>query len=158
MASDKRDPIQESLKKNVSGDPGGILAALWRSILIKDKFLPVVSYLIDMYAKKNKGKKIKNPSTVLKLVAAPSMTWKSFIFLITKILPVKKVIVTIELEYLNNKKGMHTIDIPVSNDSVDKDTAESIDMLADNIYTIVNRNNKSNKKEEDDKRRSNEDK
>ena len=158
MASDRRDPIQESLKKNVSGDPGGILAALWRSILIKDKFLPVISYLIDMYAKNNKGKKIKNPSTVLKLVTAPSMTWKSFIFLISKILPVKKVTITIELEYLNNKKGVHTIDIPVTQENVDKDIAESIDMLADNIYTIVNRNNKSNKKEEDDKRGSNENK
>jgi len=147
MSRDRKNTIEESLKKNVSGDPGGMLAALWRSILIRDKFLPVISYLIEIYAKKNKGKKAKNPSTVLNLVTATSMTWKSFIFLITKILPVKKITFTIELEYLANKKGVHTISIPVNRDEEDKELAESIDNLADNIYGIIN-HDKINKKED----------
>jgi len=131
--------IQESIKKNVSGDEGGILAALWRSILINDKFLPVIDFLVKDYARKNKGKKAKNPNTILGLVTAPRMTWKSFIFLITKILPVKRFHVTIELEYLSGKKGIHSISIPVVNkeNKEDIEFAEAVDTLSDNIYRIT---------------------
>ena len=150
-----RKNIEEAMKKNVSNDPGGILASLWRSILIKDKFLPVVNFLIAEYARKNKGKKVKNPSTVMGLVTAPSMTWKSFIFLLTKILPVKNITITIELEYLSNKKGIHTISIPIDRNKEDKDLAEGLDVLTSNIYGIINKDKKEDKDKDEGNNESN---
>ena len=97
---------------DIDSSEGGILAHLWREIITRTKLINNLKYLLDRYA--NKGGK-RSKSTIQGYFYAPSMTWKTFVFLVLKILPVTKMTVSVTLTYTDKTKDTFSLDV-YSND------------------------------------------
>lgn len=73
----------------------GILAMLWRKILIESGILPGITFLINRYLARTKTEsdtiKKKNRSTLISDITATQMSWKTFTDLLFSLLNVKKV-------------------------------------------------------------------
>jgi hypothetical protein len=132
--------------KEVSKKEGGILAQLWREIVIDNKLNAALKYLLDMYERKG-GKRNKN--TINASFTAQELTWKNFTFLVLKILPVKKLVFYLSIElpdYDPDKKEIiyyksdHKIEITES-DVDKKKVGEKLAMLRDDI---IKKNNLEN--------------
>ena len=96
--------------KNTTADSsaGGILVRLWNLIIYDGNLHKLLRFYLDKYA--NRGGK-RSKSTIHGYFTAEKMTWKTFLFLIFEILPVKKMRITIELTMVNNDIIPHTVSI-----------------------------------------------
>jgi len=92
---------------DVDQSENGVLALLWRLIVFENSFQNVVKSFLDAYGRKGKRSK----TTINGYFTAKAMTWKTFMFLVFKILPVKKMIITIKLVKYNNSESVHTLEV-----------------------------------------------
>jgi len=78
----------------------GILADLWRQLVLKTGSLYKLPALISDYVvrEKRRGKKPKAVSTIQSIIKSGGMTWVSFVFLLFEILKVDKVRIVVEVE------------------------------------------------------------
>ena len=81
--------------KNIKSNEDGILAKLFRKVIIETGFINSINYFINRY----NGKKSR--ATISRLILDGEMTWNSFTFLIITILKAK----SIELLVSINKYG-----------------------------------------------------
>lgn len=92
----------------IDSSVSGILAKLWRLIIYDGNLHKLLRFYLDKYS--NRGGK-RSKSTIHGYFTAEGMTWKTFMFLIFEILPVKKMSITIELTMVNDSKASHTVNV-----------------------------------------------
>jgi hypothetical protein len=101
-----------SSKKNnttkTDSSVSGILAKLWKLVIYEGNLHKLLRFYLDKYA--NRGG-TRSKSTIHGYFNADGMTWKTFMFLIFEILPVKKMRITIELTMVNDSKSAHTVTV-----------------------------------------------
>ena len=102
---------------------GGILATLWNSIITETKLIGNLSYYLKIYT--NAGGK-RSPSTISGYFKDNSMTWKTFVFLCLKILPVVKMKLTVELTFKD--KSVYPFSIDVYSKDVANDESEELEV------------------------------
>jgi len=97
---------------------GGLLAKLWRTILVGTNFIRTRDQLVNEYVRKTdmlKGRvkqvSRKTKSTLTKNVNANEMTWKVFIDLLFNFITVKKIDISIKLTMSNGKETLHSLSI-----------------------------------------------
>ena len=114
----------EELKKlsyeGTASDEHGILAKLWRKILLENKLINQLLFNINRY-ERTPGPKKKNKSVIIKSVIDPRISFKTFLFLLFEILRVKKVKLRVEIDF-GMKTSVHEIEITA--DDYKKGTAE----------------------------------
>lgn len=117
------------LDKPVSKNESGILAKLWRKILIDNNFLPALDLLVKRYIERNDilaGRvtnfKKKNKSTITTNITAPEMTFKTFLDLVFNLLRAKRLDISIKVTFHSGKETVHSVSI--TNDEVDKELKE----------------------------------
>jgi len=101
--------------KDIENTENGVLANLFRKIILDTSIVFSINTLINSYVVRNKKGRVK--SSIVGLVLAGSMSWNSFCFLIHKILRIRKMIITIELHH--DDKGIlvtkHTLPVTPNN-------------------------------------------
>ena len=112
---------KQKLNTSVDKTEGGFLALMWRKIITDTGLAAMQVSLLNNY--KRRGGK-RNRGTIQSYFTAGSLTWKNLIFLIFKILPVKKLTVTFTLTYTDNTQTSHSLDFDNStidnNDSMEE--------------------------------------
>lgn len=113
-----------NINKPPNKNESGVLAALWRKILIENNFMPALGMLVSRYLKDQEAKegrvknlRKKNRSTVVNNIAATEMTFKTFLDLIFNLLKVKRCDISIKLTYHNGNTSTHSVSV----DSVSSD-------------------------------------
>lgn len=96
------------MDKEVDRLEGGTLAQLWKQVIFDNKLESLLKYYLDRY-KLRGGKRSK--TTIQGYFTAPSITWKTLLFLLFKILPVRKLRVTLELTMVDDSISSHTLSI-----------------------------------------------
>jgi len=103
--ADKADKHKQT---KLDSSVAGMLAKLWRLIIFDGNLHKLLKFYLDKYS--NRGGK-RSRSTILGYFTAGGMTWKTFMFLIFEILPVKRMSITIELTMVNDEKIVETTSI-----------------------------------------------
>lgn len=94
--------------EEITSNENGILAYFWRQIIIDTKLIGMLKYLLDRY-KKNGGK--RSPTTIQSYFTAGGITWKTFMFLMFKILPVVKIKMTLDVTFVDKSVKSYSLDI-----------------------------------------------
>jgi len=101
-------------KDKTTSNPHGVLAKLWRSIVIENNLLNTLDYLVNRYvnntartAAKNIRRKTK--STLMADITAKEMTWKKFTNLVFNYLGAIRMDITVKLTFPNGNKSYHTV-------------------------------------------------
>ena len=99
-----------------SSNESGILAALWRKVIKEGGFISSLNTFIELYLRKNdvtEGRvavvKKKTKSTLINNITASEMTVKTFMDLIFGLLNAKKIKLTVEITYQNDKTSSHSV-------------------------------------------------
>lgn len=94
---------------------GSILVNLWHKILRETNYIYALEYMVAKYTAKNKSsikaEKRRTKSSIIKNITSDVMTWKTFIDLIFNFLNVKKMTMSLRLEYPNGKETIHSITV-----------------------------------------------
>jgi len=111
--------MKEISNQKIKFDPldnnreGSILVKLWRNILKETNLINAIEYLVDRYTNKSNASikmvKKKTKSSLIKNVSATDMTWKTFVDLIFNVLNVKKMTISVKLQYPNGKESIHSV-------------------------------------------------
>ena len=100
-------------KKPISTKEGGVLASLFRKIVIENNLINSLDYLIDRYVtetgSKSKNIKRKNRSSLIKYISANDMTWKTFLTLVFDFLGAIKLEFTIKVTFPNKHESVHKV-------------------------------------------------
>jgi len=72
--------------KEIASTENGVLARLWRNMLLNNNLLTALGWMISNYSKKGD----KPTTTVLSLATAGELTWEAFTFLVLEILKPKE--------------------------------------------------------------------
>ena len=126
--------MAEASNQKIKFDPldnnkeGSILVKLWRNILTETNYINAIEYLVNRYANKGSSSvkmvKKKTKSSMIKNVTSTEMTWKTFIDLIFNILNVKKMTISVKLQYPNGKESIHSVVVEDTNVKHDIDLKE----------------------------------
>lgn len=116
--------------KQISNNESGVLAKLWRKILIENNLENALPLLINMYIKNNDetdGRSLtvkkKNKSTLTSNITATDMTFKTFLDLVFRLLKVTKIDISVKLTFSNGRETTHSVSaIPANNQQLDKET------------------------------------
>lgn len=119
----------------------GILAMLWRKILVESGILPGITFLINRYLARTKTEsdtlKKKNRSTLISDITATQMSWKTFTDLLFSLLCVKKVEFIVKIHW-ETKITTHSATVLPSSVS-NKNPIEKIKEEQDEkVHTIKN--------------------
>ena len=97
----------------VSSDVDGMLSLLLRKIIIENNLSSQIERRIDIYSvspNRGGGKK-KSKSAMRELISKDRMTIKSFYEVLDEIIRPKRARLSVEIEFENGSKGVHTITI-----------------------------------------------
>lgn len=115
MASLFKDPV--------SNKDSGVLAKLWRKVVLESKLENSLNYLADRYVKRSEPMssrvatvKRRTKSTVMKNITDGDMTIKTFLDLVFNLLGAKKLTISIKITYPNGTESVHSV--PISNDEL----------------------------------------
>lgn len=100
-----------SKKGPIANSPDGVMAGLFRKIVIEDKLAPRVENLVASYADRTettRAGKSKSRNNLLTHINNSKMTFKIFIMLLQKVFKVEKVEISITLFYPKEKVTNHT--------------------------------------------------
>jgi len=119
-------------KKNVSTKEGGVLAALFRKVIIENNLQPAMDYLIQRYVEKSNSGKSKNldrktKSSLIKYISAEDMSWKTFLSLMFDFVGAVKIDFTIKIKFPNGNESIHTTTVRrniIERKKEDKDVKE----------------------------------
>jgi len=101
-------------KNNVSTKEGGVLAALFRKVMIENNLTKAKDYLIQRYVDKTKsGSSSKNierktKSSLIKYITAEDMSWKTFLSLMFDFIGAVKLDITVKVTFPNGNSSVHT--------------------------------------------------
>lgn len=122
--------------KPVVRTEAGVLAALWRDVIVKLKLVPALDILIKRYINDSDKKamaiqsvKKKTKSTLVANITASGMTFKTFLDLLFNFLRVRKVHISIKLELYSGDETVHTIIVDpntVADELSDEDEDEDL--------------------------------
>lgn len=128
MASIFKDPV--------SNKDSGVLAKLWRKVVLESKLENSLNYLADRYVKRSEPMssrvatvKRRTKSTVMKNITDSDMTIKTFLDLVFNLLGAKKLTISIKITYPNGTESVHSV--PINNnelsekDFVDEEVIDS---------------------------------
>ena len=106
------------LTEPTSNTGSGVLAKLWRKILIDNGYLPALGVLMDRYLKVQDqevgsipGVKKKNKSTLIANVTASEMTMKTFVDLVFRFLRARSLTISIKVTFHNGKESVHSVSV-----------------------------------------------
>ncbi len=127
-------------KDPVSNKDSGVLANLWRKVILESSLQHSIRHLADRYVKKTNpmsqrvaNVKKRTKSTVLKNIFDPDMTIKTFLDLIFNLLGAKKLTISIKITYPNGTETIHSL--PINNgDLVESDLPDE-DVEDESILT-----------------------
>ena len=122
-------------KDPVSNKDSGVLANLWRKVVLESNLQHSIRHLADRYVKKTNpmsqrvsNVKKRTKSTVLKNISDPDMTIKTFLDLIFNLLGAKKLTISIKITYPNGTETIHSLPINngdlVESDLLDEDVED----------------------------------
>lgn len=111
-----------NFNKPPNKNESGVLAYLWRKILLENNLMPSLGMLISRYIKEQditagrvSNLKKKNKTTLVNNIGAQEMTFKTFLDLIFNFLKVRRLDISIKLTYHNDKTSEHSVSIDGSN-------------------------------------------
>ncbi len=92
---------------------GSVLAKLWRGIIQDLDVVKAIPSLIERHVRDEKSTslKLKNKSTIETDIKSESMSFKVFIYLVQKLLKVKKMTFTVSLEFSNGEVTIHSQEV-----------------------------------------------
>ena len=107
----------------VSNTESGVLAKIWRKILIERRITPSLGLLIDRYLQDQhlnednlaKNVKKKNRSTLINNITAKEMTIKTFLDLLRNLLKVKRLVIHIEITTAGGETSVHSLSVTGEN-------------------------------------------
>lgn len=107
----------------VSNTESGVLAKIWRKILIERRITPSLGLLIDRYLQDQhlnednlaKNVKKKNRSTLISNITAKEMTIKTFLDLLRNLLKVKRLVIHIEITTAGGETSVHSLSVTGEN-------------------------------------------
>lgn len=110
-------------KDEVSNTESGVLAKIWRKILIERRITPSLGLLIDRYLQDQhlnednlaKNVKKKNRSTLISNITAKEMTIKTFLDLLRNLLKVKRLVIHIEITTAGGETSVHSLSVTGEN-------------------------------------------
>ena len=123
-------------KDPVSNKDSGVLAKLWRKVILESRLENSLNYLADRYVKRSEPMssrvatvKRRTKSTVMKNITDGDMTIKTFLDLVFSLLGAKKLTISIKITYPNGTESVHSV--PINNneltekDFVDEEVVDS---------------------------------
>ena len=97
--------------KDTDNTTNGVLAKLWKKIVLENNLQDKLIYFIGKYDRRTDLSKKKTKGVVIKhALTDKAMTWKTFLFLLFEVLRVKKIKLTIELDW-GKRKTVHEMEI-----------------------------------------------
>lgn len=106
--------IEVDFSKKTSTTETGILAKLWRKILVESRIMAGITFFVNRYLAKTKTDsnmlKKKNRSTLLTDISATEMSWKSFVDLLYNFLEVKEVEFIVKIQW-DSRETIHSIKV-----------------------------------------------
>jgi len=133
---------RSTFKEEISSTENGILALAWRKILAKTKDIKLLASKINKYIKETESnKRRKEKSTIINEALSGEMTWKSFVFLLTRILEYDKIIFKVSL--IKENKILVVGEVVIEN-RLNEDinvTNEELNKLKDLIKDILTKLN-----------------
>lgn len=104
--------------KPVNKDHTGILASLWRKIIIENKLTMHLGIMVNNYLTKTKALdsksdaiKRKNKTTLVENITASKMTFKTFVDLLFNVVGCIKLDISVKVHFKGGKTSVHTITI-----------------------------------------------
>lgn len=104
------------LTEPTSNTGSGVLAKLWRKILIDNGYIAALGNLTDRYQKDQEqaglttpSLKKKNKSTIIANVTAKEMTMKTFVDLIFRFLRARSLTISVKVTFHNGKDSVHSV-------------------------------------------------
>ena len=118
------------IDKPPNKNEGGVLALLWRKILLENNFMPAMGMLINRYLRsydttdgRVSNMKKKNRSTLITNITARDMSFKVFLDLVFNFLKAKRLDITIKITHNSGKSSVHSVTVEGGNFNND-DTEE----------------------------------
>lgn len=107
----------------VSNTESGVLAKLWRKLLIERGITPSLGLLIDRYLQDQhlneenlaQNVKKKNRSTLISNITAKEMTIKTFLDLLRNLIKVKRLVIHIEITTAGGETSVHSLAVTGDN-------------------------------------------
>lgn len=141
--------------KKPSNTPSGALSVLWRKIIKENNLNSIMDFLIRNYIKKmdiksleNNSIRKKNKATLVSTITSSEMTFKTFIDLLFNLLNVRRVKLTIHLEFPNGNQTEHSI--LVQNMDTFEQEGDLEELTKDTANVLDNNLNSINQAEETD--------
>lgn len=113
-----QDDSLKWFKKQVSRNESGVLAQLFRYIIIDNNFIPALDMLVKRYVEDTTRKEVnlqpvkrKTKSTLLSNIGSEEMTFKTFLDLLFNFLRVRKVNISVKLTFYNGNETIHSISV-----------------------------------------------
>jgi len=105
-----------NLDNIVSNNEGGLLARLWKNVLLDNNLSGAIPHLVTRYVTKTmkmdvKNAKRKTKSSLLENINSKEMTWKTFTNLIFNFINVRKMDINIKLTLSNGDETYHNLSI-----------------------------------------------
>ena len=122
-------------KDPVSNKDSGVLAKLWRKVILESRLENSLNFLADRYVKRSEpmssrvvNVKRRTKSTVMKNITDSDMTIKTFLDLVFNLLGAKKLTISIKITYPNGTETIHSLPINngdlVESDRLDEDVED----------------------------------
>ena len=110
-------------KDPVSNKDSGVLAKLWRKVILESRLENSLNFLADRYVKRSEpmssrvaNVKRRTKSTVMKNITDSDMTIKTFLDLVFNLLGAKKLTIYIKITYPNGTESVHSV--PINNNEL----------------------------------------
>lgn len=118
--------------KEIASTENGVLARLWRNMLLNNNLITALGWLVANYVKNGK----KPTTTIMNLATGGELTWEAFNFLILDILKPtsSELILKVKIETENEEKEIKEI---LANISIEKKEKQNY-LLADLRDKIIN--------------------
>lgn len=113
--SDKKVTRSRISFKPITAIENSILVKLWRKILRETNMINALEVLAERYANKSSNSSVtmvkkRTKSRLMADATTNNMSWKIFVTLIFGILNVKKMTITVKLDYPNGESTIHSVE------------------------------------------------
>lgn len=102
--------------KPVNKDHTGVLASLWRKVILENKLSTYLGIMVNNYLSKSKALdsksdaiKRKNKTTLVENITASKMTFKTFVDLLFNVVGCIKLDISIKVYFKGGKTSVHTV-------------------------------------------------
>lgn len=117
--------------KPVNKDHTGVLASLWRKVILENKLSTYLGIMVNNYLSKSKALdsksdaiKRKNKTTLVENITASKMTFKTFVDLLFNVVGCIKLDISIKVYFKGGKTSVHTVTLTHVENTDDEETED----------------------------------